>query len=275
MSEKKFSTEVKDAITLADFIAEKRGHKYIGPTHLLIGVVQNENSLATRVLENLAVDTTALLASLEDNFDPKNTLSENTISKLPLNDQADRVLKVAFLEAKMLKDTDIQPEHLVLSILRNKQLPATILLRQFEVEYDIYKAELDYLRDENDFSEMADDKIILQRGNDYRYSGEIFSLQETNLSSTVSHNIPIEVFTGNELLNLKTKLLQKNPSNLLLIDDAPLNGNIALRHLCQAIKNDAAFRLHSRSTFYSLIGTGTRPRHQKQRCFTGDDQSGL
>ncbi|MGK0450298.1 MAG: ATP-dependent Clp protease ATP-binding subunit ClpC, partial [Neolewinella sp.] len=77
----------------------------------------------------------------------------HTISQLPLNDKADRVLKVTFLEAKALKTSVVSPEHLILSILRNKELPATKILRQFEVEYDIYKAELDYVKDEKDFTE--------------------------------------------------------------------------------------------------------------------------
>ena len=134
--------------------AEKMGHTYVGPEHLLLGVLSMGTSLATRVLRNLAVDIDALSDTLRENVQRNGgQASSHSIAKLPLNDKADRVLKVTFLEAKALKTSQVSPEHLILSILRNKELPATKILRQFEVEYEIYKAELDYVKDEKDFTE--------------------------------------------------------------------------------------------------------------------------
>ena len=130
------------------------GHTYVGPEHLLLGVLSMEGTLATRVLRNLAVDIPALADTLRENVQRNGGQpSGHSISRLPLNDKADRVLKVTFLEAKALKTSQVSPEHLILSILRNKELPATKILRQFEVEYEIYKAELDYVKDEKDFTE--------------------------------------------------------------------------------------------------------------------------
>ena len=130
------------------------GHTYVGPEHLLLGVLSMASSLATRVLRNLAVDINALADTLRENIQRNGgETSSHSISRLPLSDKADRVLKVTFLEAKALKTSQVSPEHLILSILRNKELPATKILRQFEVEYEIYKAELDYVKDEKDFTE--------------------------------------------------------------------------------------------------------------------------
>ncbi len=130
------------------------GHTYVGPEHLLLGVLSMGSSLATRVLRNLAVDIDALADTLRENIQRNGgETSSHSISRLPLSDKADRVLKVTFLEAKALKTSQVSPEHLILSILRNKELPATKILRQFEVEYEIYKAELDYVKDEKDFTE--------------------------------------------------------------------------------------------------------------------------
>ncbi|TXF91558.1 ATP-dependent Clp protease ATP-binding subunit [Neolewinella aurantiaca] len=134
--------------------AEKMGHAYVGPEHLLLGVLSMPDTLAARVLKNLSVDIQALKDTIRQNVHRNGgQASGHTISQLPLNDKADRVLKVTFLEAKALKTSVVSPEHLILSILRNKELPATKILGQFEVEYDIYKAELDYVKDEKDFTE--------------------------------------------------------------------------------------------------------------------------
>ncbi|MEM9529226.1 MAG: Clp protease N-terminal domain-containing protein, partial [Bacteroidota bacterium] len=153
-SQREFNPEIKKAMARGKMEAEKMGHAYVGPEHLLLGVLSMPDTLANRVLLNLAVDLDALKDTIRENVHRNGgQTSGNTISQLPLNDKADRVLKVTFLEAKAQKTTIVSPEHLILSILRNKELPAAKILRQFEVEYDIYKAELDYVKDEKDFTE--------------------------------------------------------------------------------------------------------------------------
>jgi ATP-dependent Clp protease ATP-binding subunit ClpC len=153
-SQREFNPEIKKAMARGKMEAEKMGHAYVGPEHLLLGVLSMPDTLAARVLRNLAVDIQALKDTVRQNVHRNGgQTSGHTISQLPLNDKADRVLKVTFLEAKALKTSVVSPEHLILSILRNKELPATKILRQFEVEYDIYKAELDYVKDEKDFTE--------------------------------------------------------------------------------------------------------------------------
>ena len=153
--QRQFTPEIKKAISNSRREAERLGHAYVGPEHLLLGVLNMKSSLATRVLRNLSVDLDSLRTALRENSQRRSSgqASQHRIEKMPLNYQADKVLKVTFLEAKMLKTNEISPEHLVLSILRDKELPVTKILGQFEVEYEIFKAELDYVIDEKDFSE--------------------------------------------------------------------------------------------------------------------------
>ncbi|MFK8163924.1 MAG: ATP-dependent Clp protease ATP-binding subunit [Lewinella sp.] len=166
-SQREFNPEIKKAMARGKMEAEKMGHAYVGPEHLLLGVLSMPDTLASRVLRNLAVDIQALKDTIRDNVNRNGgQTSGHTISQLPLNDKADRVLKVTFLEAKALKTSVVSPEHLILSILRNKELPATKILRQFEVEYDIYKAELDYVKDEKDFTEDTNLPLGAASGND-------------------------------------------------------------------------------------------------------------
>lgn len=172
-SQREFNPEIKKAMARGKMEAEKMGHAYVGPEHLLLGVLSMPDTLANRVLLNLAVDLDALKDTIRENVQRNGgQTSGNTISQLPLNDKADRVLKVTFLEAKAQKTTIVSPEHLILSILRNKELPAAKILRQFEVEYDIYKAELDYVKDEKDFTEDPNLPLNQAPGNDDQYEDE-------------------------------------------------------------------------------------------------------
>jgi ATP-dependent Clp protease ATP-binding subunit ClpC len=105
----------------------------------------------------LDVDGGELRQSVEDTAQrlPSSSTSLN-VGNLPLNKQAEKVLKVTFLEAKILKSEEISPEHLLLSILKHQDNPASKVLSQFDVDYDIYKAELEYVRQEQDFSGNTD-----------------------------------------------------------------------------------------------------------------------
>jgi ATP-dependent Clp protease ATP-binding subunit ClpC len=63
-------------------------------------------------------------------------------------------LKVTFLEAKMLKNEEICPEHLVLSILKHNDNPASRILRDFEIDYEVFKAELEFVKQDQDFTSI-------------------------------------------------------------------------------------------------------------------------
>ncbi len=150
---RKFSPKVKQIISHSRDEALRLGHDFIGTEHLLLGIVQEEASLAVRVLDSLDVDTFELKQTIEESIQrsQSNKASLN-IGNLPLNKHAEKVLKVTFLEAKMLKNEEISPVHLLLSILKHKDNLASRILHQFDVDYDIYKSELEFVKQEQDMT---------------------------------------------------------------------------------------------------------------------------
>ncbi|MCB0567428.1 MAG: ATP-dependent Clp protease ATP-binding subunit, partial [Phaeodactylibacter sp.] len=157
MNNKRFSPKVKQVISRSRDEAIRLGHDFIGTEHLLLGIMSEKDSLAMKVLESLDVDPSELRETVEDSVQrlPSGHTTLN-VGNLPLNKQAEKVLKVTFLEAKMLKSEEISPEHLLLSILKHKENPASKILNQYDVDYDIYKAELEYVRQDQDFSSGID-----------------------------------------------------------------------------------------------------------------------
>ena len=153
MNSRKFSPKVKEVISRSRDIAIRLGHDYIGAEHLLLGVMQENKSLPMRVLASLHIDADELRQTIEDSIRKSPTGNGNlNVGNLPLNKQAEMVLKVTFLEAKMLKNEEIAPEHLVLSILKHRENTASQLLHEFDVDYNAFKAELEYVRQEMDMS---------------------------------------------------------------------------------------------------------------------------
>ena len=144
---KKFSPKVKQVISRSRDEAIRLGQDYIGIEHLLLGIMTDRDSLAVKVLESLEVDTLEIQQAIENNI-TRERVGKDTlkVGNLPLNKVAEKVLKVTFLEAKSLKSEEISPEHLLLSILKEENNLASKVLKQYDVDYDIYKSELEYVR---------------------------------------------------------------------------------------------------------------------------------
>lgn len=155
---RRFSPQVKQVISRSRSEAVRLGHGFIGTEHLLLGLLTDNDNLALRVLESLEVDPGELRNSVVESIHriPSSGNTGLNVGNLPLNKQAEKVLKVTFLEAKMLKSEEISPEHLLLSILKDKDNPASKILGQYDVDYDLFKAELEYVKQEQDFSSGTD-----------------------------------------------------------------------------------------------------------------------
>jgi ATP-dependent Clp protease ATP-binding subunit ClpC len=140
--EAKFSPRVKEVIQFSREEAIRLGHDYIGPEHLLLGIVREGEGKALQTLKSLDIEILRIKKSLEDTI--KNTAGKNlNLGNLPLTRQAEKALKITYLEAKMFKTDIIGTEHLLLSILRDEDNIATEILMQFGITYEVFKNALE------------------------------------------------------------------------------------------------------------------------------------
>lgn len=135
-----FSSRVNDVIKLSREEALRLGHDYIGTEHLLLGIIRDGEGIAVKVLRNLDVDLYKLKKGIEETVRPSSTTI--TSGNIPLTKQAEKVLKITYLEAKLFKSQKIGTEHLLLSLLRDEENIAAQILEQFNVNYDLVKNEL-------------------------------------------------------------------------------------------------------------------------------------
>lgn len=151
-----FSPQVKEVLSRSRVEAKKLGQDYIGTEHLLLGVILTDDSVSNQILVSLDVDLADLKDTIKNAVQYKaNTKVAKQIGDMPLNRQAEKVLKVCFLEAKNMKQEEICPEHLVLSILKHKDNMACKILEQYDIDYDIFKSELEFAQQEKDY--MSDE----------------------------------------------------------------------------------------------------------------------
>ena len=139
-----FSAQVKEIIAYSREEALRLGNDFIGTEHIVLGLIRDGDNTAIKLLKSLHVDIPELRKEIETAIKDKSGKNIANINSLPLTKQAERVLRISYLEAQSLKSRLAESEHLVLSILKNKENEATQLLNQFEVDYDTFKSELSF-----------------------------------------------------------------------------------------------------------------------------------
>ena len=135
-----FSDRVQDVIRLSREEALRLGHDYIGTEHLLLGLIREGEGIGARILKNLRIDLFSLKQKIEESTHPR--VAETQMGNVPLTKQAEKVLKITYLEAKICKSNIIGTEHLLLSIMKGDDNIASEILEQFGVTYDLVRDEL-------------------------------------------------------------------------------------------------------------------------------------
>ena len=157
-----FSTQVKEIISYSREEALRLGNDFIGTEHLVLGLIRDGENTAVKILKSLSIDLYELRKEIEMAVKDKTGKNIANINSLPLTKQAEKVIRITVLEARSLKSAQVESEHLMLSILKNKENIATQILNQFEVDYDIFKNELGFVtskppqaefNEEDDFDE--------------------------------------------------------------------------------------------------------------------------
>lgn len=152
-----FSAQVKEIISYSREEALRLGNDFIGTEHLVLGLIRDGENTAIKILKSLNVDLYELRKEIEVAVKDKTGKNIANINSLPLTKQAEKVIRITVLEAKANKSTTVESEHLMLSILKNKENIATQILNQFDVDYDIFKNELGFVTSTPPSAEYSDE----------------------------------------------------------------------------------------------------------------------
>jgi ATP-dependent Clp protease ATP-binding subunit ClpC len=144
--EAKFSPRVKDVITYSREEALRLGHDFIGIEHLMLGMIRDGEGVGIRLLKNLNIDPQDLRKNIEHSLSP-GTRKSNNLANIPLVKQAEKTLKLTYLEAKTFKSVQIGTEHLLLCILKDDDNIVSKALNKQGVDYEAVRTELETFMD--------------------------------------------------------------------------------------------------------------------------------
>lgn len=128
-----FSQRVKDVLAYSKEEAERLGNNYIGPEHLLLGIIRDGEGPALDILMALSVDIISLKNDIESQI--RIDSSARMGQELPLTAATEKILKVVFLEARALQSEIIDTQHLLLAIIKNNVNIASETLKRYNVTY--------------------------------------------------------------------------------------------------------------------------------------------
>lgn len=157
--EGQFSNRVHDVIRLSREEAIRLGSDYIGTEHLLLGIIHEGEGIAVKILKNLGLDLHKLRERIEESLSQRHT--ESTSGSIALTKQAEMALRITQIEAKLYKSDIVGTEHLLLALLRDEAFISSQILKDFSVDYNKVKKELDNIISGNPVSSQKESNIPL------------------------------------------------------------------------------------------------------------------
>jgi ATP-dependent Clp protease ATP-binding subunit ClpC len=140
----KFSPKVREVLSYSREEAIRLRHDFVGPEHLLLGLLRDGEGHAVKTLKILGLDLIQVRKSTEENIKSTAGIVLTNVEELPFTKQSEKVLKVTYLEAKIFKSEMISTTHLLLALLREEDTLPSRILNRFGISYDDVKLELEH-----------------------------------------------------------------------------------------------------------------------------------
>ena len=127
----RFTQKAEEALQAAGIVAIQLRHGYIGSEHILIGLLQTDDSLASAVLEKHDVDEERIIDLVNQLIAPGTQVSIKEPSGY--TPRARKILEASAKEAARFKSELIGTEHLLIAIIKETDSVATRLLNTIGV----------------------------------------------------------------------------------------------------------------------------------------------
>lgn len=218
----------------ADAIARASGSAYIGTEHLLLGVLAQDSSMGAKILEGSGINLDR--ARLALNLTPK-TLVINMGAK-GLSETAKLTLKMAWEIAQEFNQDYCGTEHILYSILSQKNARATTLLRDMSVDVDQLNNEVEQFLNRQQYEENDHTGTASKRRskNGKKSALEFFGTDLTNLAR--DNKLDPVVGREDQIKRVITILNRRTKNNPVLIGEPGVGKTAIVEGIAQRIVNE-------------------------------------
>jgi len=136
---KRYTEKAKKAIMIAQEEAVNLNHDYIGTEHILIGLLKEEEGVASQVLKQLGVNVDKVVEEVE-RLVGKGEYQQ--VGEVTFTPRAKKVLELASQEASQLKNNYIGTEHILLGLIKEGSGVAVRILTDLGISLDNVYSEI-------------------------------------------------------------------------------------------------------------------------------------
>ena len=225
MSDKldRFTKRARRVLILAQEEALRLNHTYIGPEHLLLGLVREENGVAVNVLRELGVEPSEVIRAVERTVGRGERPLHGKPSLAP---RSKRVIELAVDEARLMGHHYIGTEHLLLGLVREGEGIAVNVLRGLGVNLDQVRTQTvrnilqSLAQSESQKKEESKTPLVDQLGYDLTAAAD-----EERLDPVIGRHTEIE-----RLIQILSRRTKNNPA---LIGEPGVGKTAIVRGLAQ------------------------------------------
>ena len=134
--EYRLSDKLNSILSLSKEEAERLLQPEVSASHLLLGMIRDGSNKAVELLSGMGVDLSDLRMRLESAQVPADANADKVpIEKIALSVSVTRLLKISMLEARLQKKEEVDAEHLLLAIVRDRTSSTADILSSYNVDY--------------------------------------------------------------------------------------------------------------------------------------------
>jgi len=227
---KRYTEKAKKAIMIAQEEAVNLNHDYIGTEHILIGLLKEEEGVASQVLKQLGVHVDKVVEEVE-RLVGKGEYQQ--VGEITFTPRAKKVLELASQEASQLKNNYIGTEHILLGLVKEGSGVAVRILTDLGISLDnVYSEIMKVLMDSGaqDFPSAPGKRITKTPALD-EFGRDLIKLaQEDKLDPVIGRSMEIQ-----RVIQILSRRKKNNPC---IIGEAGVGKTAIVEGLAQKITNN-------------------------------------
>ena len=228
----KFTGRAEEAIKIANEVAIKLGHSYVGTEHILYGLTKEGKGVASKVLENQNIIPDTVLNKMEELIGMGEQKSKTSMGLTP---RAKKVIENSFKEAKKLNSDYIGTEHLLVGIMREGDSVAVRIMLDLNVNSQKLYNELINVITENEVNNY--DNGTQEKNNKGSYNSTPTLNQFGNDLSKLANEGKLDPVIGrkNEIERIIEILSRRTKNNPCLIGEPGVGKTAVIEGLAEKI----------------------------------------
>jgi ATP-dependent Clp protease ATP-binding subunit ClpC len=230
------SDNAKQSLAHAGTIARSLGNAYIGTEHLLLGLLAQDSSMAAKLLSGAGVTLNKARASL--NLAPANMVI--TMGAKGYSETAKLTLRMAYDVSRDYDQDYCGTEHILYSLLMQKNARATVLLRGMGVNTDSLTRELEnFLNRQFDDQEAPSFDTVGRRSKKNARGNSTIDQYSTDLTAQARQG-KLDPVVGREdqIKRVITILNRRTKNNPVLIGEPGVGKTAIVEGLAQRVVNE-------------------------------------